>query len=314
MKVFTELARIRDIPQTAIALGNFDGVHLGHVELIRRMVTYARGHGLAPAVFTFSNHPCNVIAGETVIRSLATERDKEAILRSLGVAYLFSLKFDEGFHSMPPEGFIDDLLLGAFAARAVFCGFNFRFGAEAAGSAELLREAGAVKGFELIVMEPYRIGDALVSSTAIRRFVDEGDLDSAAKFLGRPFSISGEIARGNGIGRGLGFPTANITLPEGVVVPPYGVYVTESELAGRGGLRSVTNVGVRPTIGDERLLAETHIFEEPDLDLYGSGIRVDFLSLLRAERKFADVEALKAQVELDKLSALAYRRTRVVEE
>jgi riboflavin kinase/FMN adenylyltransferase len=341
MKVFTELARMRDIPPTAVALGNFDGVHLGHAELIRRMTAHARERGLAPAVFTFSNHPHNVIGGRNVIRSLATEEEKERALGSLGVEYLFSLKFDERFHSMPPTAFIDDLLLGAFGARAAFCGFNFRFGAEAAGSPELLREAGIEKAFELVVMEPYRVDGALVSSTAIRRFVEEGDVVSAAKFLGRPFTISGEITRGNGIGRSLGFPTANIALPAGLIVPAYGVYVTESEfltglstgcaapessaycredgeeysgvgalnrVKGLGGLRSVTNVGVRPTIGDEKLLAETHIFGASDNDLYGRHIRVSFHSQIRAERRFSDIEALKAQVELDKLSALEYSR------
>jgi riboflavin kinase/FMN adenylyltransferase len=311
MKVFTELAQIRDIPPTAIALGNFDGIHLGHAELIRRMTAYARGHGPAPAVFTFSNHPYNVIAGRTVVRGLATEEDKERIFESLGVKYLFSLEFDEGFHSMPPAAFIDDLLLGAFGARAVFCGFNFRFGAEAVGNPEVLREVGTEKGFDLVVMEPYRVGGALVSSTMIRRFVEEGDVANAAKFLGRPFTLPGEITRGNGIGRSLGFPTANIALPEELVIPAYGVYVTESELsdaADGGAERSITNVGVRPTIGDEKLLAETHIFGAPDNDLYGRCIRVGFLSLLRTERRFADVEALRAQVELDKQSALAYER------
>ncbi|MDR1042442.1 MAG: helix-turn-helix domain-containing protein [Clostridiales Family XIII bacterium] len=348
MKVFTELARIRNIPPTAVALGNFDGVHLGHAELICRMAAHAHAHGLASAVFTFSNQPYNVIAGKTVIRGLATEEDKERLLGPLGVDYLFSFKFDEGFHSMTPSAFIDDLLLSAFCARAVFCGFNFRFGAKAAGNPELLREAGAEKGFDLIVMEPYRVDGELVSSTAIRGFVEEGDMASAAKFLGRPFTLSGEIIHGNGIGRSLGFPTANIAPPEGLVIPPYGVYVTESELPEDGdgapegdgtgggrrkdggkpsdakavaegfepvdraecpdGLRSITNIGVRPTIGDEKLLVETHIFGAPDSDLYGRRIRVGFLSQLRAERKFPDVEALKAQVESDKRSALEYVR------
>jgi riboflavin kinase/FMN adenylyltransferase len=333
MKVLTELRCIRDIPPTAVALGNFDGVHLGHAELIRRMVAHARSRGLAPAVFTFSNHPYNVLSGKTVVRGLATEEDKERMLRSLGVEYLFSLEFDDSFHSMPPAAFIDDLLIGSFRARAVFCGFNFRFGAEAAGSPELLRKAGAEWGFDLVVMEPYRVNDALVSSTAIRRFVEDGDMAAAESFLGRPFALSGEVVHGNGIGRSLGFPTANIALPAGLVVPPYGVYVTESELydlPGEGGPRagdvqcrgagtagcaacfdggrSITNVGVRPTIGDDKLFAETHIFGAPDRDLYGRRIRVSFLSLLRAERKFADIEALKAQVERDERSALEYRR------
>jgi riboflavin kinase/FMN adenylyltransferase len=341
MKIFTSLDQIRNVGPTAVALGNFDGVHLGHAELIRRAVAYARERGLAPAVFTFSNHPNNILSGRTLVRSVASEADKEDILRSLGVAYMFSFQFDERFHAMPPAVFIDDLLLEALDARAVFCGFNFRFGAEAAGDPGLLRAAAAARGFVLVVMNPYRVDGALVSSTMIRRLIGEGDVASAARFLGRPFAISGEIAKGNGFGRGFGFPTANIALPDSLVVPAYGVYVTESELGAadsredhedgspggaespgsaeavaraRGGrsafagtARSVTNVGVRPTIGDARLLAETHIFGARDDDLYGRRIRVSFLSMIRPERRFPDVGDLKAQVEQDKRAARAYR-------
>jgi riboflavin kinase/FMN adenylyltransferase len=306
VKIFTDLQQIRDIPPTAIALGNFDGVHLGHAELIRRTARYAASRGLSPAVFTFSNHPYNVLKGKTLIRSVTTESDKERLLESLGVEYLFSLRFDEGFHTMAPQAFVDDLLLGAFRARAVFCGFNFRFGAEAAGDPGLLRAAGAAEGFDVAVMEPYKVKGALVSSTMIRALIEAGDMAAVAGFLGRPFALSGEIARGNGIGRGLGFPTANIGLPDGLVVPAYGVYVTESRLDGAGGLRSVTNVGVRPTIGDDRLLAETHIFGASDADLYGHTLRVNFLAMIRPERRFANVGELKTQVERDKRAALEY--------
>ncbi|MDR1496307.1 MAG: bifunctional riboflavin kinase/FMN adenylyltransferase [Clostridiales Family XIII bacterium] len=328
MKIFTDLKQIKNIPPTSIALGNFDGVHLGHAELIRRAVAYAKERGLAPTVFTFSNLPYNVLRGKTVIHGVASEADKERMLESLGIEYLFSLSFDEGFHTMTPGAFVDGLLLGAFNSRAVFCGFNFRFGAEAAGDPGFLRKEGEAKGFDLVVMEPYKVGDALVSSTMIRGLIERGDMVSATRFLGRPFSIEGEITHGNGLGRDFGFPTANIGLPEELVVPAYGVYVTESRLceagdnrdcesatergtrrigSSEGGFtRSVTNVGVRPTIGDHKLFAETHILGAPDDDLYGRRIRVAFLDMVRPERRFADIGALKAQVESDKQTALEY--------
>ncbi|MDR0518903.1 MAG: bifunctional riboflavin kinase/FAD synthetase [Clostridiales Family XIII bacterium] len=314
MRIFTNLDEINNIPPTALALGKFDGVHLGHAELIRRMVGRARERGLAPAVFTFSNHPYNVIAGRTLIGSIAGESDKAKLLSSLGVEYLFSFRFDDGFHKMPPSEFIDGMLCRAFNVRDVFCGFNFRFGAEAGGDANALMAAGAEKGFDVEVMDPFRVGDTLVSSTVIRDLISDGSMEEAAAYLGRPFSIAGEIGRGNGIGRGLGFPTANIALTEGIVVPAYGVYVTESEITGEGSergkkLRSVTNIGVRPTVGDSRLLVETHIFGVPDKDLYGHGIRVGFLSMVRPERKFANLSELKAQVERDKQAALEFRHS-----
>jgi riboflavin kinase/FMN adenylyltransferase len=323
MKIYTGAEGLRGVPPTAIALGKFDGVHLGHAELIRRAVARARAGGLAAAVFTFSNHPRNVIEGRAVVRGLATEAEKERLLRELGVDYVFSLEFDEAFHSMAPADFIGGLLLGAFNARAVFCGFNFRFGADKAGGPELLREAAERDGFELTVMEPYLLDGALVSSTEIRRLVEAGDVAAAAAMLGRPFSMSGTVTRGNGIGRSLGFPTANIEIPDGLTVPAYGVYVTDSGYCGgereglaggaagcdaeRGGLvRSVTNVGVRPTVGDNRLLAETHIFGIPDDDLYGGRLRVEFLSMLRPEMRFGGMDELMERVEVDKRDAMAY--------
>ncbi|MDR0596111.1 MAG: bifunctional riboflavin kinase/FMN adenylyltransferase, partial [Clostridiales Family XIII bacterium] len=233
MKIFTSIDEIVNIAPTAVALGKFDGLHLGHAELIRRMVDCAKERGLTPAVFTFSNHPYNVIAGRALIGSIADERDKAALLSELGVEYLFSFNFDERFHEMPPCEFIDNMLVQAFQARAVFCGFNFRFGAEAGGDPNLLMGVGAEKGFDVEVMDPYRVGDTLVSSTVIRDLIADGSMEEAAAYLGRPFCISGEISRGNGIGRGLGFPTANIALPKGLVVPAYGVYVTESEITGQ---------------------------------------------------------------------------------
>jgi riboflavin kinase/FMN adenylyltransferase len=316
MKIFTSFDSICGMTESAVALGNFDGIHAGHAELIGRMTKYAKSHDLVPSVFTFSNHPYNVITGKTAISSVVTEADKEKILEELGVEYLFSFDFDDGFHSMTPAAFIDDMLIDLFGAKAVFCGFNFRFGADAAAGSDMLRSAGKRAGFHVDVMSPFRVGDTLVSSTLIRELIAAGKVDEATTYLGRPFSISGEIDRGNGIGRGLGFPTANIRLPEGLAIPAFGVYVTESLIYdakredSRGKLRSVTNVGIRPTIGDKRLLAETHIFGVPDEDLYGHRICVKFLSMLRAEKKFANIEELKKQVEVDKRAAQDYNLTK----
>jgi riboflavin kinase/FMN adenylyltransferase len=306
MNVFTNAEQVTGIDRTAVALGNFDGVHLGHAELLRRTVAYAREHGLTPAVFTFSNPPINAITGRTIVCAVATQADKAAMLERLGVECLFSFEFDARFHAMPPQAFIEDLLLGAFRAQAVFCGFNFRFGAEAAGDPDLLRAAGEEKGFAVDVMDPFRIDGTLVSSTVIRDLIADGSVEEAARYLGRPFEISGEIDRGNGIGRGLGFPTANLVPPQELIVPAHGVYVTESVIGDVKTMRSVTNVGFRPTVGDHRLLAETHIFGVPDEDLYGRWLRVRFLSMIRPEHKFADMEQLKRQVERDKEAAFGF--------
>jgi riboflavin kinase/FMN adenylyltransferase len=309
MKTFTNIEDIRDIPPTAIALGNFDGVHLGHAALIARMVEYASAHGLAPAVFTFSNQPRNVIRGREDVRSLITQEEKTCAMRTLGVARMFSFPFDARFHGMTPDAFIGGLLLDSFDAKAVFCGFNFRFGANAAGHTSELKAAATAKGFDLEVMEPYRIDGTLVSSTLIRRLIGEGKVREAAKFLGRPFAIEGETGRGRGIGRTLGFPTANIDWPDGIVRPARGVYVTDTELEGRM-YRSVTNAGRKPTVGGTAFICETHVFGVSDTDLYGKRFRVSFLDMLRPEKKFDGLESLRLQVEADKRAALAKNKKR----
>jgi riboflavin kinase/FMN adenylyltransferase len=305
MQIYSSLDQIGDIRPTAVALGNFDGVHLGHAELIRRMTAYAKSHELVPAVFTFSNHPQNVLSGRTVIRSLLSQNDKAQVLAGLGVEYLFTLPFDSHFHEMSPHSFIDDLLLGSFRAKSVSCGFNFRFGAKAAGHTLTLEHAATDKGFNLDVMEPFEIDDSIVSSTLIRGLIAEGNVGEAAAYLGRQYSLSGEIVKGNGYGRKLGFPTANIAVDDDMVSPAFGVYVTESELLGQT-YRSVTNIGIRPTIGDNKLFVESNIFGLPDEDLYGFNTRVRFLAMIRPETKFNSMDELARAIDSDKRAAEEY--------
>ncbi|MDR0817289.1 MAG: bifunctional riboflavin kinase/FAD synthetase [Clostridiales Family XIII bacterium] len=305
MQIFNSIQEIQDVRPTAVALGNFDGVHLGHAELIKRMRVYAKAHDLIPAVFTFSNHPQNVLSGRTVIRSLLSSEEKAEVLAGLGVEYLFSIPFDGSFHEMTPHSFIDDLLLGHFRAESVSCGFNFRFGARAAGHTLTLEHAAADKGFNLDVMEPFEIDDSIVSSTLIRGLIAEGKVDEAAVYLGRLYALSGEIVRGNGYGRKLGFPTANIAVRDDMVSPAFGVYVTESDLKGHT-LRSVTNIGIRPTIGDNKLFIESNIFDVPDEDLYGQRTQVRFLKMIRPEARYGSMDELSKAIDSDRRTAEAY--------
>jgi riboflavin kinase/FMN adenylyltransferase len=284
-----------------VALGNFDGVHRGHAELIARTVRYAREHGLASAVFTFSNHPQNVIAGRNVVKHLIPPQEKIEIIRSLDVDYLFSLPFDESFHSMSPESFVRDLLLGLFRASAACCGFNFHFGKDAAGNTVSLEALARKEGFHMEVMEPFIVDGALVSSTAVRGLIAEGKVDRCEPYLGRRFAIGGEVIHGNALGRRLGFPTANIVADPALVAPAYGVYVTDTEVGGRT-YPSVTNVGVRPTVGGNRALAESHILDF-DGSVYGEHIRISFLKRLRGEQRFASPQELATQIAKDKAAA-----------
>jgi riboflavin kinase/FMN adenylyltransferase len=303
MELFCSKESIGEIPPTAVALGNFDGVHRGHAELIARTVHYAREHGLKSAVFTFSNHPQNVIAGRNIVKHILPPEEKTEIIRSLGTDFLFSLPFDNSFHSMPPETFVRDLLLGAFNARAIACGFNYHFGKDASGNAVNLEEAAEKEGFRMEVMEPFIVDDALVSSTLIRNLITEGKVDRCMKYMGRHFKMSGAVIRGNALGRVLGFPTANIATDPRLIVPAYGVYATLTEAEGKQ-YPSVTNVGVRPTVGGSAELVESYLFGF-DGSLYEKNIRIVFLEKLRDEQRFADTDALANQVAQDKEIALS---------
>ncbi|MDR0886456.1 MAG: bifunctional riboflavin kinase/FAD synthetase [Clostridiales Family XIII bacterium] len=304
MKIFDNIENIDNIQPTAIALGNFDGFHRGHVALIRRTIEVAQLNGLKSAIFTFANHPRNVIAGRSVVKHIMYPQDKLWAFEKLGLDYVFSLPFDEFFHHMDATTFIKDYVLGKFNAEEILCGFNFHFGKGATGNAEALAKLADSEGFELELIEPVMVGDELVSSTTIRRYIHDGKMEHAATLLGRAFYIKGEVIHGNAIGRTIGFPTANIILDQSMVQPAHGVYTARVRVDNQI-YNAVTNVGVRPTIGDEHKLIESHILDF-DGDLYGKEMKVELLKHLRGEMKFASLEELAASIDADKKVAEEY--------
>ncbi len=312
MITFKNLDEIENIPPTATALGNFDGVHLGHRELIRRTVQTARaktsqGIPLRSAVFTFSNHPRNLIPGSKPVKNIIYSSEKAELIESLGVDYLFDIEFDEEIMKMSPEEFVKELLVDRFNAAEIFCGFNYRYGYKAEGNSDLLAESGEKYGFNVSRVEPIMIDGEVVSSTLIRELIKSGDIDECDKFLGRNYEIGGEVVVGNRLGKSLGFPTSNIMIDDDMVTPPNGVYFTYLVY---NGVRypSITNVGVKPTIGDFKKNMETHIFNF-DSELYGKYIKVEFLKMKRPEARFASVQELSAQIKKDCEEALAYHNT-----
>lgn len=298
MKIYNSLEEIIDhFDETVIALGNFDGVHKGHQELIRRCVNTAKSAGYKSAVFTFSNHPRNLIAGERAVKNIMYPEDKAHIIGSFGIDYMFNIPFTEKILTTDPIDFIDDILLSHLRMKEAYCGFNYRFGYKALGTPTVLMEEGMKKNFSIHIMKPYSIDGLVASSSLIREQIEMGNVSECMKFMGRHYAIKGEVVVGNRIGRTIGFPTSNILIDEAMVTPPNGVYVTNCLYNGAI-YPSITNVGVKPTIGKYNKNVETHIFNF-DKELYGAQIKVEFLDKMREEFKFDSVEELSEQIAKD---------------
>ncbi len=306
MKIFNSLEEISNIEPTVVALGNFDGVHRGHQQIIQRTVKSAEAAGLKSAVFTFSNHTRTLLKNLPAVKNILYAEEKAEIIQQMGIDYMFNIPFTNEILKMSPEGFVKDILVDTFKIREAYCGFNYSFGYKAQGTPEVLMHEGLKHGFGIHVQEPYKIDDIIVSSTYIRKLIEEGHMEECAKFMGRMYSIGGEVVVGNKLGRTIGFPTSNVMIDETMATPPNGVYITYCTYNGVK-YPSVTNVGVKPTIGTYNKNIETHIFNF-DKELYGKQIRVEFIKRTREERKFAGVEELSRQIESDCIMAKAYHR------
>lgn len=294
MRTTSDITIPRQKP-TAVALGFFDGVHLGHQAVIGRMVAAAGQRGLTPCVFTFVPDG-SIPAAKNGQSLLQTEADKEAIMASLGVEELINPGFS-AFMGMTPEQYVDELLHGVLHAQLLCCGENYRFGRAAAGDVPLLRTLAARHGIEVIAVPPVLQAEQWVSSTRIRKALREGDPALAAKLLGTPFAIEGPVLPGKKLGRTLGSPTINQSLPPELTVPLHGVYLTRVDTP-LGRYHGVTNLGVRPTVDGQSVNCETYLLDFSG-DLYGQSVRVAFCQLLRPEKQFESTEALSRQIHLD---------------
>ena len=306
MKIFESLDDIKQIDETVVALGNFDGVHMGHQQIITRTVRSAKSVGLASAVFTFSNHPSTVLGKGDPVKNILYAEEKNRIIEEMGVDYLINIPFTKEILTMAPERFIKEILVDRLRIREAYCGFNYSFGYKASGTPEVLMHEGLKHGFGLHVQEPYKIDDIVVSSTYIRQLISEGRMEEATRFLGRMYDIGGEVIMGNKLGRTIGFPTMNLVIDETMITPPNGVYITFCTFDGKR-YPAVTNVGNKPTIGEYAKNIETHVFNF-DGDTYGKHIDVEFVKWTRPEQKFDGIEALKNQIQSDCITAKAYHR------
>ncbi len=294
---FPEDPRPAQWVQPVLALGNFDGLHRGHRKILDRVCRRAAERGTTPVVMTFDPHPPRVIRPDKAPPLLMTPAQKLEALSETGVRGLAVVRFTPDVSRWSPETFVRSVLVDWLHVAEVWVGANFLFGHDRAGNFSTLRALGAQFGFRAEKIDPVRYKDFVVSSTRIRRLITEGRVDEAAALLGHPYSIDGLVVRGDGRGRTIGFPTANLCT-ENELPPPDGVYATTTTIDGIV-WPSVTNVGSRPTVDDSgRLTIETHIFDL-DRDLYGRTLRVGFVQRLRDERAFGSLELLTAQIAAD---------------
>ena len=283
-----------------IALGNFDGLHRGHLKIIERVKRGAAEHGGTPMAMTFDPHPPRVVRPDKAPPLLMTKDQRLEALHRAGVHCVAVVRFTKELSQWDADTFVRKVLVDWLRVSEVWVGANFLFGHERTGTFSVLRGLGQSYGFRADKIDPVRYKDFVVSSTRIRRLVSEARMDEAAALLGRPYYMDGIIVEGKRRGRELGFPTANLET-QNELVPPNGVYATIMTIDGvvHGG---VTNIGMRPTFGETAPTIETHVLDYSG-DLYGQTVRLAFVQRLRDERRFEDVDALRAQIDADKRRA-----------
>lgn len=288
MKIVHSFDAVDKNEPLSLAFGYFDGIHLGHRKIIEE-----NNKDLKNCVVTFDKHPMDLINKDKSPKMLMTMEEKEEYLEKMGVDYLFIIHFDSDFMNLTDRQFIS-LVIDNVNMKKMKVGFNYHFGKNGRGNADFLRKVSKEEGFELEVVEEYKIDDERVCSTAIRNLIYEGNISKANKFLGRPYSVTGKVVEGKHLGKQIGIPTANIFPDPTKAIPKRGVYVTRVTVYDDI-YYGISNVGINPTFNEEPKI-ETNIFDF-DGDIYGKTIKVEFLEFEREERAFESIDELKATIE-----------------
>lgn len=304
MQVFRTIPEQATVP-SVLAIGNFDGVHLGHRALLERLTTKARALGLPASLMTFEPHPRELFIPDQAPARLTSLREKLALLEACGVDRTYVCHFSRRLAGLSADEFVERILVQGLAVRHLIIGDDFRFGRGRGGDFGLLQQAGSQRGFGVEAMHTIDIDGERVSSSAVREALAAGDLEHAARLLGRPYRISGRVVHGDRIGRRLGFPTANIQLKR-KRLPLTGVFAVTVSGVDKRHLPGAANLGVRPTLGHGlKPVLEVHLLDF-DRQIYGAHVTVHFLHQLRQEAKFESLEALRAQIARDVESTRAY--------
>jgi riboflavin kinase/FMN adenylyltransferase len=298
MNIIYDLDKIEGLLKNPVlTIGNFDGVHRGHLRLFNKVKERATAIQGQSAVMTFEPHPLKVVGSGNGPPLITTTEEKLQLIRNAGIDFILCIPFTSSFAAISAEDFVEKILVEKIGIREIVVGYDYTFGHKRMGNISFLQEMGGRLRFRVHVLEPVYIGSALVSSTFIRQLIREGDLPQARKFLGRSYKISGMVVSGrNRGGRLLGFPTANLK-PSEELIPKEGVYAVSVEVEGTVHY-GVTNIGTNPTFRDEALSIETHILDFSG-DLLGKTIRVNFIQRLRDEKRFSGVRELSDQIDRD---------------
>jgi riboflavin kinase/FMN adenylyltransferase len=297
MVIFRSISEINEpLRHPAVTIGNFDGVHLGHREILRRVRELARARDGVSVVITFTPHPLQVISPDTGVRLITSPREKQALIEASGIDYLLEIPFDLSFASISATEFVQRVLVGAIGMESLVIGYDYAFGRGREGNVELLRQLGERFGYTVELLQPISGGSLVYSSTAVRTMVGEGDVKGVVSVLGRHYSVTGTVVHGHQRGRGLGFPTANLKTDKDLL-PAAGVYAVKARVGGAL-YDGACNIGTNPTFGDRQLSLEVFLFDF-DGELYGAEVTLIFIERLRGEKRFPTPEALKEAISAD---------------
>lgn len=282
-------------PNLSLALGYFDGVHIGHQAVIKNAVNYAKQNGGKSAVITFKDHPCCFFHG-VCPKYILTREYREKFIADLGVDYLYELDFEK-LAGLSAEEYLENILIKHFSPKSISTGFNHNFGHNKTGDVKFLEEESVKYNYKYFALPPQKYDGEVISSTKIRKLLSDGQIDTANKMLGRNFIIEGTVIKGRQIGRTIGFRTANILYPLELIDIPFGVYSVLVNYASQT-YQGIANFGVRPTVNGQGALLEVHILDF-ERDIYGEVLEVKFIKMLRTERKFDSLDSLKQQISRD---------------
>lgn len=298
----------KSIDPTVVTIGTFDGVHIGHQKIIKRLINTGKSQGLKSIILTFFPHPRMVLQKDSNIKLINTIDERSNILDDLGLDYLLIKKFTEAFSRLSAEDFVKQILVDKLHAKKVIIGYDHRFGRNRNADINDLKMYGETYGFEVEEISVEDIDDVAVSSTKIRKALNEGDINKANSFLGYSFMLNGIVVKGKGLGKQLQYPTANICIEEPYkLIPKQGSYIVNSTIENKT-VFGMMNIGVNPTVDGEKETIEVHFFDF-NKDIYNQKIQINLLERIRDEQKFESVDALKVQLQKDKETTLRFIKT-----